>query len=469
MSFKKIATYTLFTSVLLSGCGDEEAKVKIQDNLNATNNVEEQREIRISAYSKSKGLSLEESERRLGLMDKAYMSYPMLEEYFRDSITGAYFDDEDEFGLTIRTNRQDELSLLDEQIIKEVRDTTGLPLRIKNNSTKSSQEIQDMLTQQMEVIMGEVDGLQSIGYDPENDKIVIEVHNKNLEGAKKLDNQYDINSSSRTSVYNSSLEGVEELRHKYSLNNFSGMDVDFKVLENPIEPAVLAGGGQLVSYDRLNRGGKCTAGFSAYAPDGTPAIVTAFHCLNRTNDESTSRIRSVYTDNNGTSHNLTPAATYPSANHDMALLLAPKGTPLTAGTYTDSNFAPSPIVQQGTRSSLRPKNDFLCHYGRTTGFSCGEVQRTNVSIASRAPSGVQICNTTKNACNATFIQISDTYLNCAAGDSGGPVFSFMPVNNSGGYAAYGILSGCTVTNGVTNVYLSSLDYLSEIGATLAIS
>lgn len=469
MSFKKIATYTLLTSVLLSGCGDEDSKVEIQDNPSVNNNIEEQREIRISAYSKSKGLSLEESERRLGLMDGAYMSYPMIEEYFGDSITGAYFNNEDEFGLTIRTNRQGELSLLDEQMIKKVKDTTGLPLRIKNNSTKNSQEIENMLTQQMEVMMGEVDGLQSMGYDPENDKIVMEVHNKNLEGAEKLDNQYDVNDSSRTSIYKSSLDSTEELINKYSLNNFSGMDVDIKLLENPIEPAVLAGGGQLVSYNNLNQGGKCTAGFSAYASDGTPAIITAFHCLHRTSTDSTGRVRSIYTDNNGTSHNLIPAATYPSANHDMALFLAQKGTPLTAAMYTDSTFAPAPIVQRGTRRSLRPKNDFLCHYGRTTGFSCGEVQATSVPIASTASDGVKICNTNKASCNATFIKISDKYLNCGQGDSGGPVFSFNPVDNSGGYAAYGILSGCTVTNGVTNVYLSSLDYLSEIGATLAIN
>lgn len=397
------------------------------------------------------------------------MFYPMIEEYFRDSITGAYFDDEDEFGLTIRTNRQGELSLLDEQMIKKVRDTTGLPLRIKNNSTKNSQEIEDMLTHQMEVMMREVDGLQSIGYDPENDKIVMEIHNKNLESANQLDGQYDANDSSRTSVYKSILDSNKELSHKYSLNNFSGMNVDIKLLENPIEPALLAGGGQLVSYNQLNQGSKCTAGFSVYAPDGTPGIITAFHCLYRTPTDSIGIVRSIYTDNNGTSHNLIPAATYPSANHDMALLLASKGTPLTAGIYTDSTFAPSPIVQQGTRRSLRISNDFLCHYGRTTGFSCGEVKATNVSIDSRSPDGLQICNTTNRACNATFIKISDTYLNCAKGDSGGPVFSFTPVNNSGGYAAYGILSGCTVTNGVTNAYLSSLDYLSEIGATLAIS
>lgn len=188
-----------------------------------------------------------------------------------------------------------------------------------------------------------------------------------------------------------------------------------------------------------------------------------------TNDASTARVRSIYTGNDGISHNLTPATTYASGNHDMALLLAPKGTPLTAATYTDSNYAPTPIVQQGTRRSLRPKNDFLCHYGRTTGFSCGEVQAISVPLASRAADGVKICNTNNASCNATFIKMSDKYLNCLEGDSGGPVFSFAPIGNTGGYAAYGILSGCTTSNGITNVYLSSLDYLPEIRATLATS
>lgn len=215
-------------------------------------------------------------------------------------------------------------------------------------------------------------------------------------------------------------------------------------------------------------GGKitgCTAGFSGFGADkSTPGIITAYHCtVNETVKDFS------FTDNKGVTHNLKLAPQNSSANHDMAFLAAPKGTSINPGVYLGDSSEPVKIVAAGRRSSLKPGSSFICHYGKITGFSCGEVSSINVWVSSVLKSStgadIQVCKTTQSSCNPTFITITDRSLACKSGDSGGPVIS--------GYTAYGIASSCNLIEmaqgAMPVLYLSSLDFVGELPAYLGVA
>nr|WP_317200443.1 hypothetical protein [uncultured Psychrobacter sp.] len=441
------------TGIFLSGCGsDDDSNNDISVSNPNTDNTGNY-ETRIAAYAELKEIPLDEAKRRLLVMDSAYESYPAIDEHLRDSVSSIYFNGDEDFGLTVRTTRKGELlSILDENLIKKIKDETGMLLRIKNNAVMNSDELQVMLSQKTEELSEKILGFQAMGYNPKKDSIIIK-------------------------VYDPSLSSNEELSNKYSMKDLSGIDVEFQLLSAPISPAVLVGGGQLLSFNGSTPSGRCTAGFSAFASNGAPAIITAYHCLGRSK-YSNGVTSFQYTDNNNVIHNLTPAYTRPSANHDMALLLAPSFTSIKAGVYLDDRFGSSPVVERGTKQSLKkglfstPAEEFLCHYGRKTGFSCGETKELYIGLKA-VYNGVSLCNTDKTSCNSTFISLTGSDLKCSAGDSGGPVVSGYPVDNRGGFAAYGIVSACDQTlvrlGEDLTMYLSSLDFINELPATLALA
>lgn len=236
------------------------------------------------------------------------------------------------------------------------------------------------------------------------------------------------------------------------------MDVEILLLDAPIGPAALMGGARLESST-----GRCTSGFSVNDANGQSGIVTAYHCTN--NGKST---QAVLTDNAGVRHSLTLQTPKASANHDMAVYLATTGTPLQATYDIYDGLSPMPIRSQGKRSELKAGGTYLCHSGVTTGFSCGTVKAINqpLSAAITHPTTkqkVQVCNTTQAQCNPTFVSITGPSLKCLGGDSGGPVVN--------GTVAYGIVSSCNTTEIAQGkpalLYLSSLDFISELSVSIA--
>ena len=93
------------------------------------------------------------------------------------------------------------------------------------------------------------------------------------------------------------------------------------------------------------------------------------------------------------------------------------------------------------RDSTRA-GDFVCHYGESSGYSCGEVELTDY-----APPGA-LCG---GPCEPTWVTVKGSQ--CVAGDSGGPVFT--------GAIGFGIAKGINRnSSGSCNFYYyMSTDYL----------
>lgn len=119
----------------------------------------------------------------------------------------------------------------------------------------------------------------------------------------------------------------------------------------------------------------------------------------------------------------------------------------------DNTAAYRTLTSRTLRSSQN--GDWVCHRGKTTGYSCG-----TVSTITYRPTYDNACPGT--TCSATWVQMSGASLRCYPGDSGGVVFL--------NFSAYGIYKGQSSSGSGAGqcswmIYMA-IDYISSIGATL---
>jgi streptogrisin C len=102
-------------------------------------------------------------------------------------------------------------------------------------------------------------------------------------------------------------------------------------------------------------------------------------------------------------------------------------TTTVTGSVSQSTFLES--TQYGTNAT------YLCHYGITSGRSCGTVDTKYFK-----PVNTNACGLQNQPCNASFVLVMGPNLACGGGDSGGPWFLLSkaagihkggsPLNNS---------------------------------------
>lgn len=160
----------------------------------------------------------------------------------------------------------------------------------------------------------------------------------------------------------------------------------------------------------------CTTGFSARDDAGTVGAVTAGHCGNSY----------YYKAPDGSNYlmNVT-ASKYDQFNADTDFQWMVANHTTLGEFYADGSSTPRAVTGQRLQSSTSAGN-YICHYGRYTGQSCGEV--TSTAFAPTYNGG---CN--GSACNAVFVKVQGPDLKCWGGDSGGPWFAWN--------TAFGIHSG----------------------------
>jgi streptogrisin C len=174
---------------------------------------------------------------------------------------------------------------------------------------------------------------------------------------------------------------------------------------------------------------RCTAGF--VVTDGNrDAIATAAHCP----DEL------VYRDADGAAEPLPFAGQFGAAYQDVQINLSPTAAePL---FYSDRAAGMLRKLETWRNVASTRAGDFVCHWGESSGYSCGEVELTDY-----APPGA-LCG---GPCAPTWVTVPGP--SCMAGDSGGPVFS--------GTTAVGIAKGINRNRagGCNFYYYMSTDYL----------
>ncbi|PVE21925.1 hypothetical protein DC522_23975 [Microvirga sp. KLBC 81] len=170
--------------------------------------------------------------------------------------------------------------------------------------------------------------------------------------------------------------------------------------------------------DGHTRGGadlsSCTSGFVVRHPStGTRGYITAGHCP----DNQT------YFEFGGFSYSTSFVDEIRDADQDVQWhttlhIEEPR-------FYASSTLSHRPLYSQRTRA-FQSVGGYVCHRGKTTGYSCGTIQSKTF-----APAYTDACPGT--TCLPVWIRVSGASLRCFPGDSGGPWFI--------AYTAYGIYKG----------------------------
>ena len=192
----------------------------------------------------------------------------------------------------------------------------------------------------------------------------------------------------------------------------------------------VAGGGLIDGPNPVDgRRYRCTTGF--VVTDGTrSAVATAAHCPDEV----------VYRDVGGAAVPLPFAGQYGLGYQDVQINVSPGlEQPL---FYSDRKNGSLRRLATWRNVASTRAGEFVCHWGESSGYSCGEVQLTDY-----APPGA-LCG---GPCEPTWVTVPGP--GCMSGDSGGPVFS--------GTTAFGIAKGINRDrSGRCNFYYyMSTDYL----------
>ncbi len=215
--------------------------------------------------------------------------------------------------------------------------------------------------------------------------------------------------------------------------------------------------GRNLADDAMFDGGRststCTSGFAArHSTTRTYGIVTAGHC------RDIQRMHGV---------NLPWVTGYAGTTADAQFHKIPKG----AGHELKSQFAytehspPRVRVVQGTETRTNMRGDFICHTGKRSGVSCGEV--THIYYQPQNSGACRASELGGSAtCGAYFVRVHGTALQSCSGDSGGPWYR--------GTTAYGIHKSSNSENdctrlGVVAVFSSIDEVESFLGVDVMVS
>lgn len=181
----------------------------------------------------------------------------------------------------------------------------------------------------------------------------------------------------------------------------------------------------------------CTVAFSVRNSQPTKGVLTAGHCGN--------------SQSYSTSPTTSPAYSAPYRTESRTASTDYQWNTASSHTPTNTFFGPSAAVtvtRVGTGNGVQ--GSYLCHRGKTTGYSCGYVQ-SNIY----RPTWRGACATT---CNANWVYVAGGNVRNANGDSGGPWFT---TSGSSGYA-YGVHKG---GGSATGVYMP-IGRISGLGLAL---
>lgn len=155
----------------------------------------------------------------------------------------------------------------------------------------------------------------------------------------------------------------------------------------------------------------CTTGFAVRSRVGRKGITTSAHC---------SDIQTVTDAINNEIELVNVVVEHNNSRNDIQIMegyVAP-----TAGEiYIGESFT-IPITGQINRFNI-PIGEGVCHYGKTTGLSCGTVGSTTWGTDGNNP--YPLCTSNTEYCEPIWVAVlggTDSDLSCGGGDSGGPFF-----------------------------------------------
>lgn len=263
------------------------------------------------------------------------------------------------------------------------RSAAGVPIIFRTGARATHDQAIAALRRHLIDLRSELPGARGAGYDQRTGEVVLLVRNADAQ-----------------------IHGVEAIRKR--AERVGGVPVRV-IVNDLVESNMGIYGGGRVEGIALGHRQRCTTGF--VVSDGSRGgIATAAHCP----DEL------VYRDSARDNVPLAFAGQWGVGYQDVQINLSPEAAAPRFYANRDAGSLRA-VASWRNRASTRA-GDFVCHWGESSHYSCGEVELTDY-----APPG-ELCG---GPCEPTWITVTGP--GCIPGDSGGPVFS--------GEIAFGLAKG----------------------------
>jgi hypothetical protein len=326
------------------------------------------------AYAEDHGVSLEEATRRLRLQGELEAALTELEDELRDRFAGAWIEHEPQFRGVVRLTGQG-LELPD--AARSIVEQTRPPIEFVDGADATV----DQLVERLGTVLPR-----------------LKSRNERLVGA-----EVDVRTGEIVLFLEQDVPPEEAVQRE--AEELFQLPVRVESVDAPVGDGHTRGGAHLSN---------CTSGFVVRHPStGTRGYITAGHCPN---DQT-------YFEYGGTSYSTVFIDEIRDADQDVqwhttSHLEFPE-------FYASSTSVFRPLQAQRNRSS-QSVGGYVCHRGKTTGYSCGDI-----ASKSFQPTYTNACPGV--TCASVWVRVEGSSLKCFPGDSGGPWFLV--------YTAYGIYKG----------------------------
>lgn len=326
----------------------------------------------ISDYAKLSNLSVEDARKKLFYSRNKEKVLKIINDNFKGRVAGVYVVNEPSYKLVVNMTGEESPANKLLNIENTLKTVLGVdyPVQINYGSKVTKDDALKQLDAAQALLIKVFPDMQSLSYDEQTGEIVAKVKGKESENTSAVKRAKD-------------------------LWNITGIPLKVEFVNYVISPLASTYGGTPVvkitpgSTQRFD----CTLGYGVKDSSGKQYMMSAAHCAN----DSQSKL-------DGTKYKTV------------------KEHPFSEGTDLELNTTPNTVSNQfyvgtnqtriltGRRSlSATSKNDEVCHYGASTGYSCGTVTETPAKIPGYPGTWVYV--SAKNP------------KHCAGGDSGGPAFT----------------------------------------------
>lgn len=302
--------------------------------------------IAAQSYMSDNNVPYDEAVRRLHIMGDSYPIIEQLNQQYGDDVVGIYFDNnEKELALIVKLTSEGK-SRNSENYYPVLDGKDKLLVKIISNSPRNQKAINNILNNQAARLLRQIEGFQTLGYDPIRDVLI-------------------------ATIYEPNPQKQQELLNRPSLQKISGIQLEINFIAKPFETQSLKGGAPIeknvaISANLTNIS-RCTSGFPAIDDKGILGLVAAAHCVDKDLLEKTKFTYIGYGKDLKTSMSV-KYFNKSITDHDLMFIVPdnPK-TPITNSYYTSKTA--SLVVRKPTTPIL---NSMVCKYGQTTGCSCGK-------------------------------------------------------------------------------------------------
>lgn len=354
-------------------------------------------------YAKTYGVSEQEALRRLALQKSSYIKIDRLKRHFASRLAGVYIEHTPTYRVVFYLTGDspvNDFSLDIENLAPNVYSgELTLPVHIRTGAKFSKLELINSMYFYGSQLKEQFPNMQGIGIDEVNNKINIIVEES---------------------------EGIQSRSLKPLSSTLNNLPLRVTYTNVSLKPAAnIRASESLRLQDAQKSTSSCTSGFNVKDGKNNLFSTTAAHCDNYnitlTDRKSNTQVPLVY------------SKEYYDSSKDFQVMKKSNSSDKLLPEFFAMDNVAKKVTGRRTKNSTNT-GDLACHFGHTTGFSCGNVSDTNFQPVGRNNS--DICGPNNSlACSTNWIQVKGDSLDCWGGDSGGPVFL--------GSTALGLLSFAT--------------------------